>query len=393
MRFADRTGWDLKENAVTRLVARLRRGGKVILDLTESNPTRCGLSYPKKKILAPLGGPEQLAYEPSARGMLKAREAVCAYYAGQKITLDPQQVFLTASTSEAYTFLFRLLVNPTESVLFPRPSYPLFEFLAGLNDVSAGFYPLVYDQGWRPDFEKYRAALTKTVKAVVLVNPNNPTGSYVNRSDFVVLNSLAKQQQIPFISDEVFHDYAFDPRGTFFSLLQDKEHLTFTLGGLSKTMGLPQMKISWIIVNGPARKVHQAVKRLEMIADTYLSVATPSQNALRSWLKLKPVIQGMILQRVRKNLGSLKSLVAPVADVQVLEAQGGWYAVLKLPAGLSEERLILKLLEEDHVLVHPGYFYDFFDAPYLVASLLVKPAVFNNGISRLLKHATAGSTT
>ena len=383
MKFAQRTNWTLKENKLTQRLRRLRQSGEPILDLTESNPTRCGFAYPERKILSALGCPADLSYVPNPKGLLQAREAVCRYYARRQVSVEPEQVFLTSSTSEAYSFLFRLLADPNERVLFPRPSYPLFDFLGGLNDLTVDYYPLIYDDGWRPDFEKFRTALDKPARALVLVNPNNPTGSFVKEADFLFLNALAVQKQVPIISDEVFVDYVFNKKTAGFSLIQGHDNLIFTLGGLSKALALPQMKISWILVNGPSRLVKKASARLEVIADTYLSVSTPVQNSLSRWLDLQPGIQKAVLTRVRSNRKKLMEGLEGMSGCRYLKADGGWNAVLRLPSSCREEAFVLDLLEKDHVLVYPGYFFDFAEESHVVISLLPAENVFQPALERL----------
>jgi alanine-synthesizing transaminase len=384
--FSERTNWKLTQNKITVILERLRRDGEKIIDLTESNPTRCGFSFPSRQILNLLFDPKNVSYDPLAQGGREAREAVCAYYARRGVVVPVERIFLTASTSEAYSFLFRLLVNPREAALFPRPSYPLFEFLVQLNDFEMQHYPLVYEERWRPNLEKFRLALSGKTRAVVLVNPNNPTGSFLHEGELVVINGLCREKGIPLICDEVFLDYVFDEGTVYPSLAANQENLTFTLGGLSKALGLPQMKVSWIVINGPEELVKEAIARLEIIADTYLSVNTPSQNAMTGWLEFEPAIQKEILSRVRQNRRTVEEIFSGGKDGSLLKAEGGWYAVLKLPKNIPEEDLAIALLEHDRVMIHPGYFFDFEEEPYIVISLLPPEAVFEEGIERLVQR-------
>ncbi|MCK5580735.1 MAG: pyridoxal phosphate-dependent aminotransferase [Candidatus Omnitrophica bacterium] len=383
--FAQRTAWQLSSNKITQVLTQLRESGEEILDLTESNPTRCGFSYPSEEIMDALQSPCNLEYRPSSQGLLSAREAVCAYYQRKNVEITPDQVFLTASTSEAYSFLFRLLANPGEEILFPRPGYPLFEFLIDLNDLKWRTFPLVYKEGWHVDLEGLASEVSEQTRAVVLVNPNNPTGSFIDATQRETINKICGGK-IPIICDEVFEDYVFDEGLESFSLVNNQENLTFVLGGLSKTLALPQMKVSWIVVSGPKDDVQESIKRLEIIADTYLSVNTPAQNALPKWLGLRNVIQKDILTRVRQNRDLILGQASSHLSCRVLDAQGGWYVVLKV-GQRDEEQFVLNLLEQDHVFVHPGYFFDFPDEGYIVLSLLPLSDVFEKGVTRILNNS------
>ncbi len=391
--FAQRTGWEMLQNEITSQLDGLHRSDTPIIDLTESNPTRCGFLYPQDKILKLLSSSNNMLYDPSPSGNREAREAVVRYYRSKNINISPEQIFLCASTSEAYTFLFRLLADPKERVLFPRPSYPLFEFLVGLNDVRMDTYALGYDRGirreedeWFIDFKSLESEVQSNTKAVVLVNPNNPTGSYVKSNELKILNTICAQNNIALISDEVFFDYTFDRRTDRVSLAENKQALTFVLGGLSKTLCLPQMKLSWIIVNGPEAQVKAAAERLEIILDTYLSVNTPVQNALKDWLQLQPEIHAEVMSRVIDNRNFLARHIKGIKGCECLNAEGGWYTIVRLPETMSEEEWGLEFLNNDHVFVHPGYFFDFFDEPLIVVSLLPKPEHFREGITRIFKR-------
>jgi aspartate/methionine/tyrosine aminotransferase len=382
--FSKRTQWRLQPNRFTVLLEEIRRNGTPILDLTECNPTRCGFRYLSPEILAPLANPRNLLYDPSPKGMLQAREAVVAYYGRRGTHVSPDQIFLTASASESYTFLFRLLCDPQDHFLIPRPSYPLLEFLSDLNDVTLDAYRLVYDQRWQVDLDDLQKKIGAKSRGIVVVHPNNPTGSYVKENELSFLNRVCMENSLALISDEVFLEFAFvNPAPTFAA---NNGVLTFTLGGCSKMIGLPQMKLGWIIVSGPPSLTQQAISRMEVIADTYLSVSTLAQNALTEWLRRTPAIQEEILQRVMANREFLMN------QCSVLHAEGGWYAVL-LVEGVDEEKFILSLLDKESMVVHPGYFFDFEpEQSYLVLSLLPSPDIFKQGVERLVRKLNGYNT-
>ncbi len=384
MRFARRTDWELSPNKISGILEDFKKRGPAILDLTQSNPTACGFSYPVDKLLAKLSDVPSMMYNPSSKGLLTAREALVLYYQRQGIELSPEQIFLTASSSEAYSFIFRLLANPGETVLFPCPSYPLFDFLVDLNDLESGFYSLFYDGQWVIDLGQLESNIAPKTKALVTVNPNNPTGNYVNSEELKSLNRICQKADLSLISDEVFFDYAFDQKQSFVSFAANRENLTFTLGGLSKTLGLPQMKLSWIVVNGPDAILKEAIARLEIIADTYLSVNTPVQNALASWLTLRPAIQEKIRSRALANREFLVKSFEQETLGTVLHAQGGWYMIVKLLDGFDEENIVEQLLLRDQVYAHPGYFFNFSDEPYLILSLLPPEEIFREGVNRIV---------
>ncbi len=374
MNFSKRTDWATSSNKISKLLSDKRKNKEKILDLTESNPTRCGFNS------------ENILYDPDPHGLWEAREAVCRYYADKKTKVTPDQIFLTASTSEAYAFLFRLLANPGDSILAPEPSYPLFDYLAGLNDVSLRKYALRYEEEWRINLDSIAAAGLKPAltKAIIVVNPNNPTGNFVKRHERDELNRMAKTRETAIISDEVFLDFAFDNFvGVSQTFAGNRDALTFTLGGISKILGLPQMKLSWIVVSGPEDLKRQAIEKLELIADTYLSVSTPSQKALPEWLGNREQITGEILKRVRGNRNTLREHLRDKKSMRLLEAEGGWYAVLEVDSPKNDEELALDLLKNKNVFVHPGYFFDFPKGNFLVLSLLPEPKIFGKGIKHL----------
>jgi len=388
--FARRTSWNLTTNRYTEALEAHRRAGRAVLDLTASNPTTIGLRYRGEELLKALLHREALTYEPQAKGLLAAREAVSAYYAARGSHVSPDNLILTTSTSEAYSFLFRLLCDPGDTVLVPAPSYPLFDFLADLHDVKLEPYELVYDQGWQIDLHSAQTAIKRArcagsrCRAVLAVHPNNPTGSFVKPPEAEALNRLCAANEMAIVADEVFLDYALakDPPLTFSS---NPSVLTFTLSGLSKISGLPQMKIAWIAASGPQPLLSDAMNRLEVIADTYLSMNAPLQWAVPVMLEERHSIQSQLLQRTVANLAQLDSQLASQTFCRRLEVEGGWYAVLRVPVAGSDEELAIALLRETGVLVQPGHFYDFASDGYLVISLITPSDEFAEGIRRLLR--------
>ena len=378
---------NLEPNALSRAVDAKRRRGVAVIDLTESNPTRVGFSYPSA-LLAALADPQGLAYEPQPLGLWPARAAVAADFRRRGIVISADRVALTSSTSEAYALLFKLLCDAGDAVLVPRPSYPLFEHLTRLESVTAVPYDLEYHGTWRIDLDSVRRAATARVKALLIVSPNNPTGSFLHRDDLAALADLSATNGWSIIGDEVFADYPLDPAPSATHLMAASDVLTFSLGGLSKSAGLPQVKLGWIGVGGPAAKVDAALAAYEIVADTYLSVSTPVQVAAPSLIEQGALVRAQILARVRQNLVTLRSQAAAFPAVNVLPVEGGWSVVLQVPAVRSEDALALELLEIDDVLVHPGYFFDFAREAYIVVSLLPPPAVFEPAIARVLRRAS-----
>jgi aspartate/methionine/tyrosine aminotransferase len=389
--FSSRTNWSLNPNRLSELLEERRRRGLPILDLTESNPTRCGFVFDAREVLSALADPRSLTYEPDPRGLLPARQAVVGYYAERGVKLEPAQIFLTTSTSEAYSYVFRLLANPGDNVLAPQPSYPLFDFLAGLNDVEIVPYPLTYEHGWQVDLPALEARLGPRARAILVVHPNNPTGSFIRQHELECLVDCCKQHDLALIADEVFSDYAFaaDSRRVV-SLAAESRALTFTLSGLSKISALPQMKLAWVVVNGPADLLKDALGRLEVIADTYLSASAPLAHALPRLLESRRRLQPQILERVRRNLTWLDEQLSPDSTLSRLQVEGGWYAILKLPSIRSDEEWAIELLSQDGVLVHPGHFYDFHSDGHLVVSLLPIPAAFQQGLVKVLQRVAQG---
>lgn len=383
--FSRRTDWKLTPNRFTEAQQELRHSGREILDLTISNPTRAELHYDEEAIMQALIQPEALQYDPQAKGMLSARQTVSNYYRQQheEFDIDPESLVLTTSTSEGYSYVFRLLCNPEDEILVPTPSYPLFEFLAELQDVKVVPYPLLYDHGWQIDFPSLYKAVTHRTRAVVVVHPNNPTGSYVSNTERDELNQFCREYDLSLLVDEVFLDYAHDGamRQTFAS---NAAVLTFVLSGLSKVSALPQMKVAWIVTSGPRAQMDAAQARLEVIADTYLSLNTPMQLALPALLDQRKQVQPLLLDRIRANLEELDRKLARHKSCQRLAAEGGWYAVLRVPATQSDEDLAIDILRRTNVLVHPGHFYDFANDGYLIVSLITATQIFRKGISSVL---------
>ncbi len=387
--FARRTSWNLTTNRYTEALAAHRRAGREVLDLTASNPTTIGLCYREDKLLKALVHGEALTYNPEPQGLRAAREAVSTYYAAHGSQVSPDNLLLTTSTSEAYSFLFRLLCDPGDTVLVPAPSYPLFDFLADLHDVKLEPYELVYDHGWQIDFHSAQIAIERAsraasrCRAVLAVHPNNPTGSFVKPREAEELNRICAANEMAIVADEVFLDYSLtkDPPLTFSS---NSTVLTFTLSGLSKISGLPQMKIAWIAASGPQPLLSDAMGRLEVIADTYLSMNAPLQWAVPVMLEERYGIQDQLRQRMIANLALLDSELASQELCRRLEVEGGWYAVLRVPLVGSDEDLAIAVLRETGVLVQPGHFYDFAADGYLVISLITPGDEFAEGIRRLV---------
>jgi alanine-synthesizing transaminase len=407
--FSDRTNWKLAQNRFTTAVDEVRASGTKILDLTVSNPTRAGLHFDEQAILGALASPLALDYDPQSKGLRGAREAVAGYYRAEHgiIDLDAEQIVLTTSTSEGYSFVFRLLCNAGDELLVPKPSYPLFEFLADLQDVRLVPYPLIYDHGWQMDFPSLQKAATEGTRGVVVVHPNNPTGSYVHAEEAGMLNSFCRERGLAVIVDEVFLDYGLKTSGAKTSAQEETNHgaalprigqgdglqgsfagnqevLTFTLSGLSKVAALPQMKVAWVVTSGPRELQAAALGRLEVIADTYLSMNAPIQWAVQTLLEQRKSVRSQLLQRVTENLREMDRQLAGQTNCQRLCVEGGWYAVLRVPVTRSDEELAIELVREKAVLVHPGHFYDFPKDGYLVLSLITPRADFASGFAAAL---------
>jgi aspartate/methionine/tyrosine aminotransferase len=374
-------------NALARAVARCREEGTDFIDLTESNPTRAGIPYPDD-LLVGLATTEALRYEPSPLGMRVAREAVARDCLRRGVVVDPAHVVVAASTSEAYTWLFKLLCNPGESVLVPRPSYPLFEHLTRLEGIETATFDLEYHGRWEIDVASLDAAPDST-RAVILVSPNNPTGSYVSRREIEQVSARCQQRGWALIADEVFADYALEVTAPPTDLAVRSDVLAFTLGGLSKSVGLPQVKLGWIVVGGPAAARDHALSALELIADSFLSVSTPVQLAACTLLARGADVRAAIRDRIRINLSALREVARSFTACDVPVIEGGWSAIIRVPAIRSEEALVLGLLEQHRVLAHPGYFFDCRHEAFVVVSLLPPPEAFREATARLFRFATA----
>jgi len=388
--FARRTAWDLTTNRYTQALEAHRRAGREVLDLTSSNPTAVGLRYREESLLAALANPEVLRYEPQPKGLWCAREAVVAYYAERGAIVSPDDLVLTTSTSEAYSFLFRLLCDPGDALLVPTPSYPLFDFLADIQDVKLIPYELVYDHGWQVEPMALFAAVDRAEaggarpRAILVVHPNNPTGSFIDGRELQLFNDVCASYDMTIIADEVFLDYSLGNERPL-TCASNQDALTFTLSGLSKISALPQMKVAWIAVTGPPSLKRDALARLEVIADTYLSPNAPTQLALSTMLEERHHIQPQLMQRVRENLAELDAQLAQQQVCSRLQVEGGWYAILRVPVTASDEELAITLLEQTNVLVQPGHFYDFPSDGHVVLSLITETGVFVEGVRRLLR--------
>jgi len=377
VRFSARTAWDLEETRLARALRERRASGLPLLDLTASNPTQCSFAYDEVGILAALGDPRAMAYDPDPRGMLRARETVCRYYFERDAPVAPEQVFLTTSTSEAYSWLFRLLCDAGDEVLIAQPSYPLFDFLAQIEDVRLVPYPLLYDHGWQIDLPGLRERITDRTRAIAVVHPNNPTGHWTRERE--ELEELCVEHGLALVVDEVFLDYAMPGHeGRSFATGKHRAP-TFVLSGISKIAALPQMKAAWIAAFGPASELADALARLEIVADTFLSMNAPIQCALPSWLNAAGAMQAQIRSRTQANLRALEEVLARHPAVTRLDVEAGWYAVLRVPALGSDEDLAARLVEERGVSVHPGYFFGFGGDGWLVLSLLGPEAEFRAG--------------
>lgn len=387
--FSSRLPAALAPNAITRAVSALRDRQVAFHDLTETNPTRVGVTYPSE-VLRSLADPAAATYQPESLGLPRARAAIAADYAADGATIDPDRIVLTASTSEAYALLFKLLTDPGDQVLVPQPSYPLFESLTALESVVATSYHLDYHGVWSIDRDSLIHAADSRTRAVLVVSPNNPTGSMMRSADRDWLTSLCGERQWALIADEVFSGYPLRRARDAVSCLGDTRALTFVLGGLSKSAGLPQVKLGWIVVSGPDPLVSQAMERLDVMCDTYLSVSTPVQVAAPALLAAGRSVRASIQARISTNLASLERLLEGASSITLLPPEGGWSVALRVPAVESEEALVLRLLRDQHVLVHPGFFFDFASEAYIVVSLLPLPSVFEAAMGRVISSIARG---
>jgi alanine-synthesizing transaminase len=387
--FAKRTEWASEETPWSRALEARRKSGLPILDLTASNPTQCGFAY-DAHLLTELSAEGARRYIPDARGMLGAREAVSGYYADHGARVDAAHVVLTTSTSEGYSWLFRLLCNPGDEVLIAQPSYPLFDLLATIDDVRLVPYPLLYDpggsHGWTLDMHTLRRRITSRARAIIVVHPNNPTGHYTSTEEREALSAFCRDRELALIVDEVFLDYpllAHEAAATSFAST-DQAALTFVLSGLSKIAALPQMKASWIVCIGEESARMEALRRLEIIADTFLSMNAPVQHAIPGWLRERRAIQQQVCARVQQNLQTLDDALVAQHAITRLACEGGWYACLRTPASETGETLAIRLLETRGIVIHPGDFFGFPERNRIVMSLLPEMEVFSQGIMTLI---------
>lgn len=385
-KLSTRTAWELGETSYSRAIRAARADGKPILDLTVSNPTRCGFAYDAAALLAPLQNPEALVYDPQPLGLPVARQAVSLYYSGHGAVVSPEQVLMTASTSESYSFLFRLLCDPGDEVLIAQPSYPLFDFLAALDDVKLRPYPLFYDHGWWIDMAELEARIADRTRAIAVVHPNNPTGHWTRSGERMRLEELCAARGLALIVDEVFLDYPLDssdPNAKSFAV-SPHPVLTFVLSGLSKIAGLPQMKAAWIAGFGPEHARHEALGRLEVVADTFLSMSAPVQLAVPHWLARAGDVQRQITSRIRENLLILETYAAAHPDrLRVLRPEAGWAAVISLPACGGDTACAERLIREHGIVTHPGAFYGMPEPNRAVVSMLVRTEITRQALSYL----------
>jgi alanine-synthesizing transaminase len=385
--FSSKINFSHRSNRLLLLLEEKKHAGIDIIDLTQSNPSQAGLQPDAEKVRTALSHPDIMQYEPSPKGLPEARVAVCEYYRSLGIEKDPETIFLTSSTSEAYSCLFKLLANPGDEFMVPAPSYPLFESLALLDSVKLVSYPLTYDanKGWRVNFETLEARISTRTRGVMAVNPNNPTGSFLSADELLQFDSLCAAHDMAFIVDEVFLNYSAASNPSPIISAVGNKALTFTLSGLSKPLCLPQVKLGWICVSGNPDLMSEASEKLEYILDAYLGVNAMVQLGAAQLLKTGPSIQNKVLQRIKQNEDLLKDKFLGQKKISLLLREGGWYAILYLGDHVSDEDFALNLLEKTNVNVHPGYYYDFREDGYLVISLICQPEEFLQGIERILK--------
>ncbi|MCU0372331.1 MAG: pyridoxal phosphate-dependent aminotransferase [Ignavibacteria bacterium] len=388
--FSERLNINLESNLLSSLYEVKKRNNEKIFDLTPSNPTKLNFRYETKDILKNYIGENSLLYEPDPKGLLSARNSVAGYYESIGKKVSAEDIFIVSSTSEAYSFLFKLLLDFEDEILVPQPCYPLFEYLAMLDFAKVVFYPLYYENltGWRIDFKVFNTLISGKTRAIICINPNNPTGSYINSNDYFSIHEISSKRGIPLIIDEVFSDYIIENENRILkTVVNQKAGLNFILNGFSKLLALPQMKLSWILVEGESDFKKPAKDKLEIISDTYLSVNTPVQHAAPVLFKTRDNIQRQILGRIKENYGVLRSMLLLNPDLKVLKCQGGWNAVLSFENLLiPEEEFAFKLLNDYNVLIHPGFYYDFWTEGFAVISLLTEPDVLEEGISRIIKY-------
>jgi aspartate/methionine/tyrosine aminotransferase len=390
--FSARTQWDRTPNRFATALEQASASQRRVIDLTESNPTRAAL-FDTTRLIAELGHPRGAAYDPEPLGHPAARQAIARYYASRGLAIDAANVVVAASTSEAYAWLFALLADAGDAIVIPRPSYPLFGWIGEMEGIALRTYALRRDADFRIDLDDLRRKIDEKTRAIVLVHPNNPTGSFVRRDEAETLCELAREHDLALIADEVFGDYAMGPLPPHalesFTEVGGRAPLVFVLSGLSKVLLLPQCKLGWIAVSGDDALVKEAKARLELIADTYLSVATPVQLALPALLAEQPAVAAAVRARLQQNLAALDEALhelGPASPVRRLPVRGGWYAVLEVPRLHDDDGWVELLIREDSVVVHPGYFFDFEGDGFLVLSLLPETAAFREGVRRVARR-------
>jgi hypothetical protein len=382
--YSQRLSWSVPSNNFSNRVEANRRAGATLLDLTRSNPSEVLAGYPHSAIREAYSKISDFRYTPEAAGRIDARAAIREYYRQRGIEVSLDRLFLTASSSEAYALLFKLFCNPGDEILTPVPSYPLFDYLAALECVRIVPYHLRYDGSWHIDFHHLCNQISSRARAIVTVNPNNPTGSLLKDPEAQELYRIARSYRLPIISDEVFFDYPLLSRGNAVpSLAAQDSVLAFSLNGLSKAAAMPQMKLGWIALSGPASEVAIAGRNLELLLDTYLSVGTPVQKALPQLLEIGEGLQEQLLRRIRLNAVMLRQLVHNSAAT-CLHVEAGWSAIVRLPNIFSEEEWTTRFLEECSVIVQPGYFFDMPEEPYVVLSLITPEEEFTKGVNRMV---------
>lgn len=385
--FSSRTNWNTAPNRLSELLQEKRKRGESIIDLTEMNPTKCGFSYPTSELLQAAADPSIFSYEPDPRGLLSARKAIANYYAQQSFPVSPEQLFLTASTSEAYSYLFKLLCNPGDEVLVPQPSYPLFDYLCQLENVVHRMYRLVYRGEWQIDFESIQSQCSSRTKAIILVHPNNPTGTYVKQFDYNRILSLASDHHCALIADEVFGPYDIIPDQNRARILSSQTSVpVFSLNGISKLLGLPQLKLSWIAVLGAGDVLPEIMNRLEIITDTYLSVNTISQIALPCLLQHSSEMIAQIRSRIQTNYSIVKNKIEN-SNISLFHVEGGWAALLQFPQSCSDLEWSIRILQQNNILTHPGHFFDMTQQSCIMISLLPESRIFEDALTRVI-HST-----
>ncbi len=382
MIFSKRIEYPFKINELSKLVDSTDK--TKLLNLSESNPTKVGLIYDKNILLSFLKS-ENLTYDPNPKGIKEARETIIDYYKEKEIILSNEQIILTSGTSEAYSFIFKILCDPFDNILIPVPGYPLFDYLASLEMIRTKSYKLEYihNVGWRIDFDSIISSIDNKTKAIVLINPNNPTGSYISDEEKIILIDLAKKYNLAIISDEVFFDYQIY-EGSFSSFAGNNDCLTFVLSGISKILALPQMKLSWVVISGEKNQKDEAIGRLELISDTFLSVSIPIQNSLRAFFEFGNILKTQLIKRIKENYFTLKEYFEN-SPIRVLTTSGGWSTILELPRILSEEEWIKKLIIEENCLFYPGYLFDFEREAFCSLSLIIEKAILEKGIDSIIK--------